>query len=320
MRTLYPHVEPWDTGMLRVSDIHTLYYEQCGARHGKAAVFLHGGPGGGCGDKHRQFFDPDKYRTVLFDQRGCGRSRPRAELNGNDTWALVSDIERLREHLNIDRWMVFGGSWGSTLALAYAIAHPSRVSELVLRGIFTFTNRELTWFYGGGTSALFPEAWDAFVTPLPVEERDDVLNAYHRRLTSDDPQIQAKFARSWSLYECKVATLGEDANVDSLCNDLTFTLPFARIEAHYFVNRGFLEYDEQLLRGAATLSAIPTTIVHGRYDVICPALNAWQLKQQMPHADLHIIPAAGHSAFEPGIIDALVSATDRYANGESDSS
>jgi len=317
MRTLYPHVEPWDSGMLRVSDLHELYYEQCGAPDGKAAVFLHGGPGGGCGDKHRRFFDPDRYRAVLFDQRGCGRSRPHAELKDNDTWALVEDIERLREHLDIDRWMVFGGSWGSTLALAYAIAHPSRVSELVLRGVFTFTRPELEWFYGGGTSALFPDAWDDFVGPLPAEERDDVIEAYHQRLTSADPEVQATFARSWSLYECRVATLRRDRSVDALCDDLSFTLPFARIEVHYFVNRGFLKDDQQLLRGAASLSTIPTTIVHGRYDVICPAKNAWQLKQMMPHADLQIIPEAGHSAFEPGIVDALVSATDRYASGDS---
>ena len=313
MRTLYTHVEPWDSGMLAVSDLHSLYYEQCGHADGKPALFLHGGPGGGCGEKHRRFFDPSRYRTVLFDQRGCGRSRPHAELRGNDTWALVADIERLREHLGIDRWMVFGGSWGSTLALAYAIAHPTRVSELVLRGVFTFTDAELQWFYGSGTSALFPDAWADFVAPLPAEERQNVIHAYHRRLTSTDPQVQATFARSWSLYECRVATLAQDDDVDALCNDLAFTLPFARIEAHYFVNRGFLDDEQQLLRGAAQLSHIPTTIVHGRYDVICPVKNAWHLKRQMPHADLRIISEAGHSAFEPGIIDALVSATDGYA-------
>ena len=296
--------------MLRVSDLHELYYEQCGRRDGKPAVFLHGGPGGGCADKHRGFFDPEGYRAVLFDQRGCGRSRPHASLVDNDTWALVEDIERLREHLGIDRWQVFGGSWGSTLALAYAIRHPERVTELVLRGIFTFTEAELQWFYGDGTRALFPDAWADFVAPIPEEERGDVIAAYHRRLTSPDPTEQARFARSWSIYECRVASLREDPNVAQLCADTDFTLPFARIEAHYFKHRGFLDDPGQLLRGAEQLSQIPTTIIHGRYDVICPVQNAWTLHGRMPHADLQIIPDAGHSAFEPGIISALVRATD----------
>lgn len=309
-------MDPWERGSLRVSDLHEIYYEQCGTPDGKPAVFLHGGPGGGCSDKHRRFFDPSRYRTVLFDQRGCGRSRPHAELEGNDTWSLVEDIERLREHLGIERWLVFGGSWGSTLALAYAITHPSRVSELVLRGIFTFTNDELGWFYRSGTNALFPDAWQEFIDPLPAEERDDVITAYHRRLTCDDPEVRAAFAKRWSLYECTVATLREEPDIRELCDDLSFSLPFARIEAHYFVHRGFLKDEQQLLRGASTLAHIPTTIVHGRYDVICPVQNAWRLQQQMPHADLHIVPAAGHSAFEPGIIDALVTATDRYASDE----
>lgn len=312
-RTLYPIVAPWDQGHLRVSRVHEVYYEQCGDRQGKPALFIHGGPGGGCSEKHRGFFDPARYRVVLFDQRGCGRSRPHASLEENNTWALVEDMERLRIHLGIERWMLFGGSWGSTLALAYAIQHPDRVSELVLRGIFTFTTEELRWFYGEGTRALFPDAWEDFIAPIPPAERHDLIGAYHRRLTDPDPTVQARFAQPWSLYECRVAALEEEPGVESLCKNVSFTLPFARIESHYFVHNGFLDDPDSLLEGARTLGAIPTTIVHGRYDVICPVQNAWRLKQRMPHADLQIVPASGHSAFEPNIISALVRATDGYA-------
>ena len=312
-RCLYPPLTPYDSGFLEVAaGQHELYWEQSGNPEGKPVVFLHGGPGGGTDPKHRRFFDPEHYRIVLLDQRGCGHSRPHAELAGNDTWALVEDIERLRVHLSIDRWQVFGGSWGSTLALAYAQAHTPRVTELVLRGIFTFTKAEIEWFYGGGTAKLFPDAWADFVAPIPEAERGDLLRAYYRRLIGDDPVEQARCAGAWSLYECRVAALLPDEAVEAHCADPNFTLPFARIECHYFVNEGFLEDEFQLLEGTALLSHIPTTIIHGRYDVICAFKNAWDLAHRMPHAKLVVVPNAGHSAFEPGIITALLEATDGY--------
>ncbi len=311
--TLYPAIAPYDSGFLRVSPIHELYWEQSGNPYGKPVVFLHGGPGGGTDPKHRRFFDPQRYRIVLFDQRGCGRSRPHASLDDNTTWALADDIERLREHLGIERWQVFGGSWGSTLALVYAQAHPERVTELVLRGIFTFTLDEMSWFYGGGgTATMFPDAWAEFIAPIPEHERRDLLGAYHRRLTGDDPKERSRCATAWSLYECRVATLLPDPDVEAHCQDPGFTLPFARIECHYFVNRGFFERDGQLLEGCDRITHIPTTIVHGRYDVICPARNAWELHRRLPRSKLVIVDDAGHSAFEPGIIDALIRATDTY--------
>lgn len=312
-RSLYPAISPFESGFLRVSPVHELYWEQSGRRDGKPVVFLHGGPGGGTDPKHRRFFDPELYRIVLFDQRGCGRSRPHASLEHNDTWSLVADIEALRAHLGIERWQVFGGSWGSTLALAYAQAYPARVSELVLRGIFTFTQAEMDWFYGGGTAALFPDAWEDFLAPIPVAERDDLIAAYYRRLTGEDPKERSRCATTWSLYECRVATLLPDPEVEAHCEDASFTLPFARIECHYFVNGGFLRHPEQLLDDCDKLRHIPTSIVHGRYDVICPVRNAWQLHKRLPESQLTIVPDAGHSAFESGIISALVSATDRYA-------
>ena len=311
-RSLYPAITPTQSGFLRVSPIHELYWEQSGNPEGKPVVFLHGGPGGGTDPKHRRFFDPERYRIILLDQRGCGRSRPHASLEENTTWALVEDLERLREHLDIERWQVFGGSWGSTLALAYAQRHRERVTELVLRGIFTFTADEVKWFYGGGTATLFPDAWAGFLAAIPEAEHDDLLGAYYRRLTGDDPKERAKCATAWSLYECRVATLLPDPEVEAHCEDPSFTLPFARIECHYFVNEGFLDDHRQLLDGAAALADIPTTIVHGRYDVICPVRNAWRLHKAMPGSRLVIVPDAGHSAFEPGIISALVNATDSY--------
>ena len=313
MGGLYPPIEPYQAGHLRVSDLHELYYEQSGNPDGKPVLFLHGGPGGGTDPKHRRFFDPKKYRIVLVDQRGCGKSRPHAALEGNDTWSLVADLELLREHVGIDAWQVFGGSWGSTLAIAYAETHPDRVTELVLRGIFTFTQAEMDWFYRDGTRALFPDAWADFVAPLPEDERNAIIPAYYKRLTSDDHDVRARFARSWSIYECRVATLREDPEILVHCQDTSFTLPFARIEAHYFVNGGFLDRDTQLLDDTTKIAHLPCTIVHGRYDVICPALNAWRLHERMPNSELVYVPAAGHSAFEPGIVRALVAATDKYA-------
>ena len=314
MRQLFPAIEPFDTGHLQVSDLHTLFYEQSGNPDGKPVVLLHGGPGGGCSPKMRQFHDPEKYRIVMFDQRGAGRSTPHADLTDNTTWHLVDDIERLREHLGIDKWQVFGGSWGSTLSLAYAETHPDRVSELVLRGIFMLRRWELEWFYQEGASRLFPDAWEKYLAPIPEVERHDLISAYHRRLTCDDGATRLAAAQAWSVWEASTSFLYQDpAFIESHKGD-DFALAFARIECHYFVNGGFFEVEDQLLRDAHKLKNIPAVIVHGRYDVVCPVNNAWDLHRAWPEADLEIIPDSGHSAFEPGIADALLRATERFAS------
>jgi proline iminopeptidase len=313
MRNLYPEIEPFDSGMLQVDDRHTLYWEQCGNPDGKPVVILHGGPGGGCSPKMRQFHDPSKYRIVLFDQRGSGRSTPHADLVDNTTWHLVADIETLREHLGIATWQVFGGSWGSTLALAYAQTHPQRVTELVLRGIFMLRRWELEWFYQEGASRLFPEAWQQYVAAIPPVERHDLISAYHRRLTSDDLATRLAAARAWSVWEGATSFLHYDPAFTAAHDEAEFALAFARIENHYFVHSGFFEADDQLLRDAPRIAHIPATIVHGRYDVVCPVQNAWDLKQALPEARLVITPASGHSAFEVENIDALVRATDAFA-------
>jgi len=313
MRTLYPEIEPFDTGMLAVDDRHTLYYEQCGNPRGKPVVMLHGGPGGGCNAKMRRFHDPAKYRIVLFDQRGSGRSTPHADLVDNTTWDLVADIETLRERLGIERWQVFGGSWGSTLALAYAQAHPLRVTELVLRGIFMLRHWELQWFYQEGASRLFPEAWEHYLAAIPEAERGDLITAFHRRLTSEDEATRLAAARAWSVWEGATSFLHVDQDFVSGHEDPRFALAFARIENHYFVNRGFLEADDQLLRDAYRIAGIPGVIVHGRYDVVCPVQNAWDLHKVWPKAELVITPTSGHSAFEAENTDALVRATDAFA-------
>jgi proline iminopeptidase len=313
MRTLYPEIEPYDSGTLAVDARHTLYYEQCGNPHGKPVVLLHGGPGAGCSAKMRRFHDPRKYRIVLFDQRGSGRSTPHADLVDNTTWDLVADIERLRDTLAIDRWQVFGGSWGSTLALAYAQAHPQRVLELVLRGIFMLRRWELEWFYQEGASRLFPEAWEHYVSAIPQAERGDMISAFHRRLTSDDASTQLAAARAWSVWEGATSFLQADPGFVSGHEDAAFALAFARIENHFFVNRGFFEVDDQLLRDAPRIADIPGVIVHGRYDVVCPVQNAWDLHRAWPRADLMVSPTSGHSAFETENIASLVLATDRFA-------
>ena len=311
-RTLYPEIEPFDSGMLQVSQLHNVYYEQCGNPDGKPVVFLHGGPGAGCNAKSRRFFDPKHYRIVLFDQRGSGRSKPHAELRENTTWDLVADIERLRNHLKIDRWQVFGGSWGSTLALAYAQKHADRVTELVLRGIFMLRRWELEWFYQKGCDAIYPDAWEAFLAPIPVVERADMMGAYHRRLTSDDSAVRLAAAKAWAVWEGGTSFLLQDADyIKSTASD-EFALAFARIECHYFINGGFLDVDDQLLRDAKKLRDIPAVIVQGRYDVVCPVRSAWDLHRAWPQADLRIVPDAGHSALEAGITHELVSATDRF--------
>ena len=313
MRSLYPEIEPYRTGRLAVDARHTLYWEECGNPQGKPVVLLHGGPGAGCNEKMRRFHDPAKYRIVLFDQRGAGRSTPHADLVDNTTWHLVADIEALREHLGIARWQVFGGSWGSTLALAYAEAHPQRVTELVLRGIFLLRRWELEWFYQEGASRLFPDAWQHYLAAIPPVERADLIGAYYRRLTSEDPQVRLAAARAWSIWEGATSYLRIPDDYTQTHGDPQFALAFARIENHYFVHGGFFEEEGQLLRDAHRIADIPGVIVHGRYDVVCPLQNAFDLHAVWPRASLIISPTSGHSAFEDENVDALVTATDRFA-------
>jgi proline iminopeptidase len=314
LRALYPDVEPFRTGRLRVSDVHDLYFEESGNPEGKPVVFVHGGPGGGTEPKQRRFFDPARYRIILFDQRGCGKSTPHASLVDNTTWHLVADMETLREHLGIARWQVFGGSWGSTLALAYAQKHPDRVTELVLRGIFLLRKLEIDWFYQRGASYLFPDAWEEYLAPIPEAERGDLLTAYHARLTSSDPATQQAAARAWSVWEGKTSCLAPNAELIAKTAGDTFALAFARIECHYFVNHGFFDDQTALLAPANVerIRKIPAVIVQGRYDVVCPMESAWALHRAWPEADLRVVGDAGHSAMEPGITHELVLATDRF--------
>jgi proline iminopeptidase len=313
-RAFYPPIEPYRTGFLPVTDGHTLYFEESGNPNGKPAVFLHGGPGGGTDGKQRRFFDPAVYRIVLFDQRGCGKSTPFASLEANTTWHLVADIERLREHLGIERWQVFGGSWGSTLALAYAETHPARVTELVLRGIFLVRKWEIDWFYQSGCSYLFPDAWEDFLRPIPEAERGDLVAAYHKRLTGDDKKARMEAAHAWSTWEGRTSYLLPNPAVLSRHGEDDFADAFARIECHYFVNDCWLSGDRALLDNVHKIRHIPCVIVQGRYDVVCPMESAWALKKAWPEAELLISLDAGHSAFEAGNISGLVTATDRFKN------
>lgn len=309
---MYPRIEPFAHGTLAVDRRHTLYYEQCGNPRGKPVVIVHGGPGGGCNARMRCFHDPEAYRIILFDQRGAGRSTPHADLVDNTTGHLIADMELLRETLGIERWQVFGGSWGSTLALAYAQRHPERVSELVLRGIFMLRRWELEWFYQEGASNLFPDAWQQFISVIPEVERCDLISAFHRRLTSDDDSVRLAAARAWSVWEGATSYLHPDPDFTASHAEARFALAFARIESHYFVNGGFFEVEGQLLRDAHRIAEIPGTIVHGRYDVVCPVRNAWELHAAWPRSQLVICPGSGHSGFEPEIAQALVRATDGY--------
>ncbi len=315
MRKLYPLIEPFDSGHLDVGDGHRIYYEQCGNPAGKPAVFLHGGPGGGGDVKARRFFDPQAYRIVVFDQRGCGRSQSREMLEANTTQHLVADIEQLREVLGISRWLVFGGSWGSTLALYYAQQYPAHVSELVLRGIFLLRRREIDWFYQDGASRVFADRWQSFLDPIPESERGDLLAAYHRRLNDSDSQIRLAAARAWSIWEGSTSALLPNDDLVSSFGAAEFALALARIETHYFVNGGFFENENELLDGVGRLAEIPAVIVQGRYDVVCPMESAWELAAAWPQARLRLIEAAGHSAFEPAITSALIESTDEFARG-----
>jgi proline iminopeptidase len=311
-RVLYPPLEPYRTGRLRVSDIHELYFEESGNPLGKPVVFLHGGPGFGSDPGHRRFFDPRAYRIVVFDQRGCGKSTPHASLIDNTTWHLVSDLETLRAHLGIERWQVFGGSWGSTLAIAYAETHPQRVTELILRGIFLVRQSEIDWFYQRGASALYPDAWEKYLEPIPEEERGDLLRAFHRRLTHDDPAMRMRAARAWSVWEGSTSCLTPNrALIDKTAGD-EFAIAFARIECHYFVNTAWIDEERDLVRNVAKIRSIPAVIVQGRYDVVCPMETAWALHRAWPEADLRVVDDAGHSATEPGNMHELVEATDRF--------
>ena len=312
---LYPPLEAYRTGRLAVDAPHELYFEESGNPDGKPALFLHGGPGGGTEEKQRRFFHPDHYRIVLFDQRGCGQSTPHAELAGNSTWDLVADIERLRVHLEIERWLVFGGSWGSTLALAYAQAHPERVTELVLRGIFLLRKKEIDWFYQHGASMLFPDLWEPYRDHIPAAERGDFVAAYHRRLTSPDAAVRVAAARLWSGWEGATSKLVPDDAMKKKFEEDDKSLAMARVEAHYFVNHGFFEPEDQLLRDVERIRQIPAVIVQGRYDVVCPIESAWDLHRAWPEADLVITPDGGHSAFDAPNTRALVAATDRFATG-----
>ncbi|WP_436786350.1 prolyl aminopeptidase [Yinghuangia sp. YIM S10712] len=317
MRTLYPEIEPYEHGMLDVGDGQQIYWELCGNPDGKPAVFLHGGPGAGSTARHRRLFDPRAYRVLLFDQRGCGRSTPHAsghetDLTANTTWNLVADIERLREMAGVERWMVFGGSWGSALALAYSEQHPDRVSELVLRGIFTLRAAELRWFYQEGASELFPDLWEKYLAPIPEDERGDLMRAYHRRLNHDDPEVRAEAAVAWSVWEGSTLSLRPRPDVVAVHGERDYALAFARIENHYFVNNGFLS-EGALIAGADRLCDIPAVIVQGRYDVCTPARTAWDLHRAWPEADFVLVDDAGHAYDEPGILDALITATDRFA-------
>lgn len=313
MYKLYPEIKPYATHRLAVASPHQIYVEECGNPEGLPVVFVHGGPGAGCEPYHRRFFDPNVYRIVLFDQRGCGRSTPHAELAGNTTQALVADMETIRQHLKIERWVVFGGSWGSTLGLVYAQNHPERVQGLILRGIFLCRPHEIEWFYQQGASRIFPDYWEDYLRPIPEAERGDMVRAYYKRLTGDDEVARMAAAKAWSVWEGRAATLRPSKSViDHFANPST-ALSLARIECHYFMNDSFLESD-QILRDAKRLADIPGIIVHGRYDVVCPVENAWSLHRVWPQAQLNIIPDAGHSASEPGITDALVKATMMMAN------
>ncbi len=311
---LYPEIEPYRAGTLTVSPIHTLYYEECGNKNGKPVIFVHGGPGGGTGPQDRRFFNPDVYRIILLDQRGSGKSTPSASLEDNTTWHLIEDMEALRSELKIDCWQVFGGSWGSTLALAYAIMHPARVTELVLRGIFLVRKKEIDWYYQEGANAIYPDAWEPYRDHIPVGERNDFVKAYYQRLTSPDPQVQLAAAIPWTSWEMSTSRLYTPPELLKTLVTDDFAIKFARIECHYFIHEAFFKEDGWVLNQISKIKHIPGVIIQGRYDVVCPAMSAWDLHKAWPEARLMMIPDSGHSAREPGIAKALVAATDRFGS------
>lgn len=310
--TLFPEIEPYRTGMLPVSDLHTLYYEEVGNPNGKPVLFLHGGPGGGINPRYRRFYDPSFYRIILFDQRGSGKSTPRSELRENTTWDLVEDIEKLRTLLGIDRWLVFGGSWGSTLAMAYAITHPERVVGMILRGIFLGSAFEIQWFYQQGTSNIYPDAWEKYIQPIPPAERGDMIGAFHKRLTGKDETVKIEAAKAWSIWEASTSKLIQDPESISRFDNPLEAITFASIECHYFINHCFFPSETYLLEKLSQMPQIPCRLVQGRYDVICPATTAWHVAKAMPYAELRIVQDSGHSPFEPNTISELVKATEEY--------
>lgn len=311
---LYPPIDPYDQRMLDVGDSHRIYVEQCGNPEGLPVIVLHGGPGGGCSPAMRRYFDPSVYRIILFDQRGCGRSRPHASVEANTTWHLVEDIERIRTLFGIDRWYVFGGSWGATLALVYAQTHPERARHLILRGVFTMTQAELDWFYGGGAGKFWPETWERFVSPIPEEERDDLIAAYHRRLFCGDVSAEMRYGRSWSAWENALASIHSSGTSGESPGE--YARAFARLENHYFVNGGFLEEDGQILNRMDRIAKIPGIVVQGRYDMICPPSAAWEITAKWPLGELRMVRNAGHALSEPGISAELVRAMDQIGKGE----
>ena len=314
MKPLYPEIEPYNEFNLKVSELHTIHVEESGNKNGKPVIFLHGGPGGGIEPVYRQYFNPKKWRIIIFDQRGCGKSFPHAELKENTTWDLVADIENIRCHLDIDKWVVFGGSWGSTLSLTYAIRHSERCKGLILRGIFMIRNQEIDWFYQEGASNIYPDAWEKYLAPIPEDERYDLVSAYYKRLTSDNKSTRLEAARAWSIWEASTSKLLPSNDSLHPFDNPKVAEAFARIECHYFKNGGFFESDEWILENTAYVENLPTVIVQGRYDVVCPATSAWELHKKLPKADFHIIPNAGHSITEEGIAAKLVEYTDKYSD------
>ena len=312
MNEYFPKIEPFNTFYLDVSDLHTIYVEESGNKNGKPVIFLHGGPGGGTEPIYRQYFDPEKWRIIIFSQRGCGKSTPFSELRENTTWDLVDDIEKIREHLNIDKWTVFGGSWGSTLSLSYAITHPDRCVSLILRGIFLLREKELKWFYQEGASYIYPDAWEHYIKPIPPEKRNDMMSAYYEILTGDDKDKRYEAAKAWSIWEASTSKLIPNKNSLHHFEDDQVADIFARIECHYFVNKGFFEYDGWILDQIDRIRHIPSVIVQGRYDVVCPMVTAWDLHQRWPEADFHVIPDSGHSMLEAGIRSKLIDYTNKF--------
>ena len=313
MKQLYPEIEPYNQFDLKVSDLHTIHVEESGNINGKPVIFLHGGPGGGIEPVYRQYFDPEKWRIIVFDQRGCGQSTPHAELQENTTWDLIADIEKIREHLEVEKWVVFGGSWGSTLSLSYAITHPDRCKALVLRGIFMIRKKEINWFYQEGTSNIYPDAWEHYLRPIPEDERHDLVAAYYKRLTSNDDSVRIEAAKAWSIWEASTSKLIQSEESIHAFEDAKVAEAFARIECHYFTNRGFFDTDEWLLENVDKIRHIPTVIVQGRYDVVCPMISAWELHRAFPEADFEIVQDAGHSMTEKGIAAKLVEYTDKFS-------
>ena len=313
MRTLYSKIEPYNEFKLNVSDLHTIHVEESGDPNGKPVIFLHGGPGGGIEPVYRQYFDPEKWRIIIFDQRGCGQSTPNAELQENTTWDLVSDIEKIREKLNIDQWVIFGGSWGSTLSLTYAISHPERSKALVLRGIFMIRKKEIDWFYQDGASNIYPDEWEKYLKPIPENEQNDLVAAYYKRLTSADGLIRLEAARAWSIWEASTSKLLQSENYIHNYNEPAVAEAFARIECHYLTNGGFFEKESWILDNVYKIRHLPIVIVQGRYDVVCPMISAWELHRSLPAADFELVQDAGHSMTEEGIATKLVEYTDKFS-------